>query len=73
MGFPDDYQWGPQELHFRKYLSKGVVPAVAEWILRNLTGSREKVKPYLLTDGGMLDFRPKRAEAIQAARQGKLI
>lgn len=33
MGFPRDYYWGRYQNRFREYLSRGVCPPVAKWIL----------------------------------------
>lgn len=66
MGFPDDYDvLGPGRLsNHIAYLSRGVVPAVARWVLRSLqaTAAGERVGEGWLrcAPGATLDVRPGR-------------
>lgn len=69
MGFPPDYKFHTGG-HQRTYLSKGVCPPVAEWLLGEVIRGNDKVKnlqigDYLATlkDGETATFLPKREEA----------
>lgn len=70
MGFPPDYKFHTGG-HQRTYLSKGVCPPVAEWLLEQVMknkrplGSQLVVGDYLqeLKDGETASFLPKREEA----------
>ncbi len=70
MGFPRDYKWGAQARKFRVYLSKGVCPPVAAWIMktvdRNASGWSGKSTREESDFGGIIDLRPKKAEALNA-------
>lgn len=63
MGFPADYQFHPGDVkQFRKYLSKGVCPPVAKWLLANLTGAymhEPGETTFVLKSGETLDLREK--------------
>lgn len=77
MGFPDNYRWpAGQDSDFRKYLSKGVCPPVAAWVIRQLALNLGEVKKFtsshVVQPGEVLDLKPVRAEAIKAARQRRL-
>lgn len=39
MGYPHDYDWGKFKPKFREFLSRGVIPAVAQWILENVSAN----------------------------------
>jgi hypothetical protein len=74
MGFPPDYKWpGQRAKDFRLYLSKGVCPPVAEWILKmmklNLEGDlilgAGKVLPVDLKPGELADFQITKKEALE--------
>lgn len=73
MGFPRDYKWGKRQKQFRMYLSKGVVPAVAAWILKivdcNASGWVGKHTHSEEDFGGVIDLRPKKADALAEARR----
>ena len=74
MGFPRDYKWGPRIKQFRMYLSKGVVPAVAAWILktvdRNASGWSGKSTAEEIDFGGVIDLQPRKTDALAEARRG---
>jgi hypothetical protein len=56
MGFPTDYKW-PKPHMARMFLSKGVCPPVATWVLNTLVfGRAEEVN----------DLRPRHADVIKA-------
>jgi C-5 cytosine-specific DNA methylase len=71
MGFPTDYKWGKQLKKFRMFLSKGVCPPVATWIMqmvdRNASGWTGKHTHEEADFGGVIDIRPKKAEALALA------
>ena len=72
MGFPRDYKWGQQIKKFRMYLSKGVCPPVASWIMqtvdKNASGWTGPFTHEESDFGGVIDLRPKKAEALASAR-----
>ena len=74
MGFPRDYKWGKRQKQFRMYLSKGVCPPVAAWILktvdRNASGWVGKSTHEESDFGGVIDLRVKKADALTEARRG---
>jgi site-specific DNA-cytosine methylase len=76
MGFPRDYRWGRRLKDFRMYLSKGVCPPVASWILKTMDlNSRGWEGPFTHEEmdyGGVIDLRPKKEEALKAANQAGL-
>jgi site-specific DNA-cytosine methylase len=71
MGFPRNYKWGKQIKKFRMYLSKGVCPPVATWIMqmvdKNASGWTGKHTHEEADFGGVIDIRPKKAEALALA------
>ena len=73
MGFPRDYKWGKKQKQFRMYLSKGVCPPVATWILKtvekNAVGWVGKATHEEADFGGVIDLRPKKADALAEARR----
>jgi len=73
MGFPRDYKWGKKQKQFRMYLSKGVCPPVATWILKtvekNATGWAGKATHEEADFGGVIDLRPKKADALAEVRR----
>jgi site-specific DNA-cytosine methylase len=73
-GFPRDYQWGSRKNSFRMYLSKGVAPPVAAWIIQQLKTNAlgNNRGRHALLPGEVLDLNPKKAEALKIAREGKL-
>lgn len=73
MGFPDSFKW-PEKLapQFRKYLSKGVCPPVAAWILEQLS-QRGVSFSHSCRPGELLDLNPKQARALDAARQMEIV
>jgi site-specific DNA-cytosine methylase len=69
MGFPVRYKFPPKALKdFKCYLSKGVCPSVARWVLtqlrENLDGSR--ATQYVLRPGETLDLQVKRERRCQS-------
>lgn len=73
MGFPRDYRWGRRINQFRLYLSKGVCPPVASWVLqmmdRNASGWQGNHTHEEMDFGGVIDLRPKKDEALKLANQ----
>jgi hypothetical protein len=73
MGFPRDYKWGKRQKRFRMYLSKGVCPPVAAWILKMVDKNASGwTGPYTHEEtdfGGVIDLRPKKADALAEARR----
>jgi site-specific DNA-cytosine methylase len=71
MGFPRDYKWGKQIKKFRMYLSKGVCPPVAAWIMRmvdkNASGWTGPFTHEESDFGGVIDLRVKKQEALALA------
>jgi hypothetical protein len=71
MGFPRDYKWGKQIRKFRMYLSKGVCPPVAAWIMKqvdkNASGWTGPSTHEERDFGGVIDLRVKKAEALALA------
>ena len=71
MGFPRDYKWGKQIKKFRMYLSKGVCPPVAAWILKTVDKNASGwTGPFTHEErdfGGVIDLRVKKAEALALA------
>jgi site-specific DNA-cytosine methylase len=73
MGFPTDYQW-PRSYEPRLYLSKGVCPPVATWILKQIEMNLAKNKPEFelgtsyrrCQPGELLDLCPKKQEVEDA-------
>jgi hypothetical protein len=73
MGFPKDYKWPEAYLDPRLYLSKGVCPLVATWILkqieRNLLPPQETgVDTHVCQPGELLDLCPKKKDVERALR-----
>jgi hypothetical protein len=70
MGFPRDYQFGRRVRQARMYLSKGVCPQVATWILktvdRNLQGWTGAKTHETTEFGGVIDLRVKRGDVVAA-------
>jgi site-specific DNA-cytosine methylase len=79
MGFPDDYKFsGKFASKFREYLSRGVCPPVAEWILENLDSNirrlpiAERVDFKVIEPGQILDLNIKKHDfAPKEAPVGK--
>jgi site-specific DNA-cytosine methylase len=73
MGFPRDYKWGKRVKQFRAYLSKGVCPPVAAWVLKmvdkNATGWTGPATHEEIDFGGVIDLRIKKADALTEARR----
>lgn len=74
MGFPKDYQWPDSYSDPRLYLSKGVCPPVATWILNQIRsnielGWEEWDGPFA-KPSETLDLQPKRAD-VQDILDGK--
>jgi site-specific DNA-cytosine methylase len=73
MGFPRDYRWGRRQKQFRLYLSKGVCPPVAAWVLKTMEANDLGWSgPFTHEEhdfGGVIDLQPKKEEALKAARQ----
>jgi hypothetical protein len=71
MGFPRDYKWGKQIKKFRMYLSKGVCPPVATWIMKTVDKNASGwTGPFTHEEsdfGGVIDLRPKKQEALALA------
>ncbi len=71
MGFPRDYKWGNKLRQFRMYLSKGVCPPVATWIMRqvdkNASGWSGPFTHEEADFGGVIDLRIKKQEALALA------
>ena len=71
MGFPRDYKWGKQLRKFRMYLSKGVCPPVATWIMKmvdkNASGWTGPFTHEESDFGGVTDLRIKKQEALALA------
>ncbi len=74
MGFPRNYEWGKRIRQARMYLSKGVCPPIAAWVLKTLDrNARGWTGPATHeTDefGGVIDLRVKRAEVVAALSDG---
>jgi site-specific DNA-cytosine methylase len=74
MGFPDDYQFpaGKERRHLRYYLSRGVCPPVARWVLLTLqatvSGERRGKGWEEVEDGGLLDLRPRKKALLELAK-----
>jgi len=72
MGFPRDYKWGKQLRKFRMYLSKGVCPPVAAWIMktvdRNASGWTGKHTHEEADFGGVIDLRVKKSAVLALVR-----
>lgn len=69
MGFPADYKFHQGDAkQFRMYLSKGVCPPVAKWLLANLTGLAKGEVTHTILPGYTLDLRPKRGELFHGDR-----
>ncbi len=70
MGFPRDYKWGKRVRQARMYLSKGVCPPIATWILktqeRNAEGWTGASTHQSADFGGVIDLRVKREEVNAA-------
>jgi hypothetical protein len=71
MGFPRDYKWGKRIKKFRMYLSKGVCPPVAAWILKTVDKNASGwTGPFTHEErdfGGVIDLRIKKQEALALA------
>lgn len=81
MGFPRDYKWNLSESpnnanNARAYLSRGVCPPIAAWILktldRNTSGWAGTFTHEEADFGGVIDLCPKKADALAIARGEKL-
>lgn len=76
MGFPADYKWPTSFTDPRQYLSKGVCPPIAAWILDqmrlNLALHFEGEMTHTCQPGELVDLKPKKAEVEDFLRQGKL-
>jgi len=72
MGFPPDYIFpGKYEREFRTYLSKGVCPPVAAWLLKNVLDQLAGLDHYpdvACKPGQVLDLNVKRSE-VEPCRQ----
>lgn len=79
MGFPRDYRFPEKAMRgrYKEYLSKGVCPPVASWILEqvrmNLYGAAsfndvaiERYATHSVEAGGTLDLRPKGRKNVEA-------
>jgi site-specific DNA-cytosine methylase len=68
MGFPRNYEWGRRLRSMRTYLSKGVCPPIATWILkmmdRNMRGWTGQFTHECAEFGGVIDLRPKYEEIL---------
>jgi site-specific DNA-cytosine methylase len=68
MGFPRDYKWpAPHNKRFREYLSRGVCPPVARWVLQMIKGNLEEwpdsLEPtHTVYPGETLDLNIKKSE-----------
>ena len=71
MGFPRDYKFGTRLRTFRMYLSKGVCPPVAAWIMKTVDKNASGwTGPFTHEEsdfGGVIDLRPKKQEALALA------
>jgi site-specific DNA-cytosine methylase len=72
MGFPREYVFPPRDLgELRKYLSKGVCPPVAAWVLRTLVShlarDERSTRGLLLQPGDTANFNVTRKAVWQAA------
>lgn len=71
MGFPRDYKFGQRLRTFRMYLSKGVCPPVATWIMKtvdkNASGWTGLFTHEESDFGGVIDLRSKKQEALALA------
>jgi site-specific DNA-cytosine methylase len=67
MGFPPDYKWGNQKNNFRKYLSKGVCPPVAAWVLNTLNDNllNQNQSPLRLSPGQTCDLAINREKLLR--------
>jgi hypothetical protein len=72
MGFPKDYQWPDSYSDPRVYLSKGVCPPVATWILRQIQANLEPAEltsdTHVCQPGELLDLCPKKKDVEKALR-----
>lgn len=75
MGFPRHYRWGRRERQFRAYLSKGVCPPIATWILQTMDRNNRGWEGSFTHEeedfGGVIDLQPKKAEALATARASR--
>lgn len=73
MGFPPAYKWpGQRQKDFRLYLSKGVCPPVAEWILQQMRENLEQWPVWpsnsemqIIQPGEIADFQIKKKDALE--------
>lgn len=74
MGFPTDYKWPQSFSDPRLYLSKGVCPPIAGWILQQLERNQEGALDFTHTaePGEVIDLQPKKAHVSDFLLQGKL-
>lgn len=76
MGFPRNYKWGAKLRSARTYLSKGVCPPIAAWILkmmdRNAAGWTGKSTHEAVGMGAVIELRPKENEIV-AALGGEIV
>lgn len=72
MGFPDDYRWtGKMEKDFLTFLSKGVCPPVATWVIDQMQYQGD-FAAYGVSNGGVLDLQPQKKEVEEILR-GKTV
>ena len=77
MGFPRNYKWNvarhPNNAgHARTYLSKGVCPPIAAWILKMMDGNATGWSgPFThhADDEGIIDLRVKKSDALAETRR----
>lgn len=73
MGFPPDYVWPARDRnHARMYLSKGVCPPVATWMLKSIVAHVEghatgSLSSTLVNPGEIANFNLKRSEMCRTA------
>lgn len=73
MGFPQNYKFHPRDLkQFKMYLSKGVCPPVARWLLHNLIHPN-KFPDYLVEAGNTLDLRIKKSQVEDKSKQMRIV
>lgn len=63
MGFPDNYDWCGKDA--RLYLSKGVCPPVAAWILIQVGKMQVPRAAYTVRPGETLDLQPKKSAVVE--------
>lgn len=75
MGFPDDFKWSEKEgKDYLTYLSKGVCPPVATWIIEQVGWNLRKDMSAAFThscgSGEVVDLQPRKQDVIPLIRQG---